>query len=103
MARFEVTLKDRTVEVIDRADAYQQEGQMTTFFTTGEGRQVVDCWSTRVASFRTSEVVIIRRVAVDHHAQRVATAELRDEWDHSPDLDASVLLDGELSRRLRTA
>jgi hypothetical protein len=62
MARYEVTLKDRTVEVIDEADAYQQEGPMTTFFATGPGRQVVDCWSDRLASFRTSEIMIIRRV-----------------------------------------
>lgn len=59
---FEVTLRDRTKERIDGADAYQQEGQMTTFFRHGNGRQVVDCWSTRVASFRTSEVLIIRRL-----------------------------------------
>ncbi len=62
MSTYEVTLKDRTVEVIDGADAYQQEGQMTTFFSLAAGRQVVDCWSTRLASFRTSEVIIIRRV-----------------------------------------
>jgi hypothetical protein len=59
---FEVTLRDRTVELIDGADAYQQEGQMTTFFRHADGRQVVDCWSTRVASFRTPEVLIIRRI-----------------------------------------
>jgi hypothetical protein len=59
---FEVTLRDRTKECIDGADGYQQEGQMTTFFRHGDGRQVVDCWSTRVASFRTSEVLIIRRL-----------------------------------------
>ena len=35
---------------------------MTTFFLTGAGPRVVDCWSTRLASFRTSEVLIIRRV-----------------------------------------
>jgi hypothetical protein len=63
MSTYHVTLKDRSVEVIDGADAYQQEGQMTTFFATREGRDVVDCWSTRLASFRTSEVVIIRRRA----------------------------------------
>jgi hypothetical protein len=63
MATYEVTLKDKTVEVIDDADAYQQEGQMTTFFATRPERQVVDCWSERVASFRTAEVVIIRRTA----------------------------------------
>ena len=62
MASYDVILKDRTVEVIDGADAYQQEGQMTTFFATGEGKQVVDCWSTRLASFRTSEILIIRRL-----------------------------------------
>jgi hypothetical protein len=61
MARYEVTLKDRTVELIDGADAYQQEGQMTTFFSVGDDRRVVDCWSTRLASFRTSEILIIRR------------------------------------------
>lgn len=61
MATYEVVLKDRTTERIEAADAYQQEGQMTTFFGLGEGRRVVDCWSTRLASFRTSEILIIRR------------------------------------------
>jgi hypothetical protein len=61
MARYAVTLKDRTVEVIDGADAYQQEGQMTTFFALDRDRRVVDCWSTRLASFRSSEIMIIRR------------------------------------------
>jgi len=61
MPVYEVTLKDRTIERIDEADAYQQEGQMTTFFRTDSERQMVDTWSTRVASFRTSEILIIRR------------------------------------------
>jgi len=63
MASYQITLKDRTTEQIDGADAYQQEGQMTTFFCTASGRNVVDTWSTRVASFRTSELVAIRRIA----------------------------------------
>lgn len=71
MARFEVTLKDRTVEVIDGADAYQQEGQMTTFFATASDRQVVDCWSTRIASFRTSEILIVRRLNTDNSSRHV--------------------------------
>lgn len=62
MASYQITLKDRSTELIDSADAYQQEGQMTTFFRTASGRNVVDTWSTRVASFRTSELVAIRRV-----------------------------------------
>ncbi|MGH2687138.1 MAG: hypothetical protein ACRDJP_16865 [Actinomycetota bacterium] len=57
---YEVTFRDQSVDLVDGADAYQQEGQMTTFFRTGQGRTVIDCWSTRVASFRTSEVMKIR-------------------------------------------
>ena len=63
MVGYEVVLKDRTVERIDGADAYQQEGPMTTFFERAEGRQVVDCWSNRVASLRTQDILIIRRDA----------------------------------------
>jgi hypothetical protein len=59
---FEVTLRDSTRELIDGADAYQQEGMLTTFFRQQDGRAVVDCWSTRIASFRTAEVLIIRRL-----------------------------------------
>jgi len=61
MASFEVTLRDRTVERVEGADAYQQEGPMTTFFHLGQGRDVVDCWSQRVASVRTADVLLIRR------------------------------------------
>ena len=61
MVGYEVVLKDRTVERIDGADAYQQEGPMTTFFARAPGRQVVDCWSNRVASLRTQDIIIIRR------------------------------------------
>ena len=61
MASFEVTLRDRTVEHVVGADAYQQEGPMTTFFHLGDGREVVDCWSQRVASVRTADILIVRR------------------------------------------
>ena len=71
MAYFEVTLRDRTIEVVDDADAYQQEGPMTTFFRTGEGRSTVDSWSRRVASVRTAEVLLIRQVG---HGSPVATS-----------------------------
>ena len=77
MATYEVTLKDRTVETIDGADAYQQEGQMTTFFATRPNRHVVDCWSERVASFRTAEVLIIRRVTGSATEIPLADVQLR--------------------------
>ena len=58
---FDITLRDGTVEQVAGADAYQQEQSMTTFFRT-EGRQTVDCWSVRMASFRTDQILAIRRL-----------------------------------------
>lgn len=69
MAMYEVTMRDRTVERVPDVDAYQQEGPMTTFFRTGDHRRTIDSWSTRVASYRTSELLIIRRL--DKSAARV--------------------------------
>jgi hypothetical protein len=63
MVGYEVVFKDKTVERIFGADAYAQEGPMTTFFERAPGRQVVDCWSNRVASLRTQDILIIRREA----------------------------------------
>jgi hypothetical protein len=62
MPVYEITLKDQAHERIHGADAYAQEGQLTTFFRTTSDRQVVDCWSVRLASFRTSEILTVRRV-----------------------------------------
>lgn len=61
MPQFEVMLHDSTLEVVEDADAHQQEGPMTTFFRCGNGRDVIDSWSTRVASFRTADLRVIRR------------------------------------------
>jgi hypothetical protein len=61
MPSFEVILRDNTVEVVHGADAYQQEGPMTTFFRRGDGRNVIDSWSTRMASFRTADLLVVRR------------------------------------------
>jgi hypothetical protein len=61
MPTFEVMLRDRSVETVDGADAYQQEGPMTTFFRRGDGREVIDSWSTRIASFRTVDLLAVRR------------------------------------------
>ncbi len=62
MTAYEITMKDQAAERIEGADAYAQEGQLTTFFRTTSARQVVDCWSVRLASFRTSEILAVRRV-----------------------------------------
>lgn len=59
---YEVTVSDGGSEVVTGADTYQLEGPFTTFFSTEAGRRVVDCWSVRLASFRTADVVRIRRL-----------------------------------------
>lgn len=60
MASYEVRLRGGEVDTVDEADAYQQEGPLTTFFQTRPGRTVIDCWARRVASYRTADVLRIR-------------------------------------------
>jgi len=71
MASFEVKLKDGTVEIIKGADAYQPDGQFTTFFSLEEGRSAVDCWSVRMASIRSAEIVAVWRRADADEDQRM--------------------------------
>lgn len=59
---YEVTVSDGGSEVVLGASTYQLEGPFTTFFSTEADRRVVDCWSVRLASFRTADVVRIRRL-----------------------------------------
>lgn len=61
MARFEAILKDGGTEVVDGADTYALEGPMTTFFRTDGGRGIVDSWAVRIASIRTTELLLVRR------------------------------------------
>ena len=61
---YDVTITDGSVERVTDADTYQQEGPLTTFFRTDDGRRIVDCWSVRLASYRTAEITRIRRVEV---------------------------------------
>jgi len=87
MARFNISLADDRNEIIEHADAYQQEGPLTTFFAFAGGREVIDSWSSRLASFRTADVVAVRRIedplldgaTFENHAfdERVATPLLR--------------------------
>jgi hypothetical protein len=61
MPTFEVILRDGAPQTVEGADAYQQEGPMTTFFRRGAGRDVIDSWSTRMASYRTADLTVVRR------------------------------------------
>ena len=61
MAQFAIQLTKGETITIAEADTYQFEGPLTTFFSTGSSRQVIDSWSTRVASYRTADIVSIER------------------------------------------
>jgi len=74
MLRFEITLKDSSVELVDGATDYAQEGQMTTFYRADSDRgTVLDSWSTRVASIRTGEIMMVRRCEDQAQDRRLAT------------------------------
>ncbi len=56
-----VHLSSGDIATVVGANAYQPEGPMTTFFSTGSSRGTIDSWSVRVASYRTADIVSIQR------------------------------------------
>ena len=58
---FDVVLDDDSVERVEQADSYQQEGPLTTFFDNASRPGGLGAWSVKVASFRTEQIVRIRR------------------------------------------
>ena len=60
---FELIFVDGRAEVVSGVDNYEQKGPMTTFFQS-EGRNYVDSWSLRIASYRTVDLTSVRRVLV---------------------------------------
>ena len=62
MATFQILLQNGSTEIIDGVDGYEPEGPMTTFFRSGSNRQVIDTWSERVASVRTADISVVRRL-----------------------------------------
>jgi len=62
---YEVTAADGTTEVIAGAATYQQEGPLTTFFDRNGGGRLASAFAVRVASFRTSKIVEVRRETAD--------------------------------------
>lgn len=67
MAAYEITMSDQSVQIVE-ADAYQMEGPLTTFFRTDGGHGRLDSWATRLASFRSADVLMIRRLERFEHA-----------------------------------
>ena len=79
MTGYEITLANGVVEHVEGADAYAQEGPLTTFFDTA-GRDVIDAWASRVMSLRTTEIVMVRRTGA---ARVVSQPPLLMSTDHA--------------------
>lgn len=58
---FVVHFEDDTTTTVDDADSYEQEGPLTTFFDRNGGGRLSSSFAVRVASFRTSKIVEVRR------------------------------------------
>jgi len=63
---FVVHFDDETTTVVDDADSYEQEGPLTTFFDRNGGGRLSSAFTVRVASFRTSRIVEVRRERTPH-------------------------------------
>ena len=63
---FVVRFDDDATTRVHGADAYEQEGPLTTFFDRNGGAgRLASAFAVRVASFRTSQIVEIRRCDVE--------------------------------------
>lgn len=68
---YEVVLTDESVEHVEEADSYTQEGPLTTFYGVEPGRPPrLDTWSTKLLSIRTDRIVAIRRMATGSACER---------------------------------
>jgi hypothetical protein len=61
MRRYEVTLTDGTVEVLETACDWQRDETSIWFPRTPSDRSPARCWSGRPASFESASIVIIKR------------------------------------------
>ncbi len=76
MTIFEIEFTTGSLLHLEGADAYQPEGAMTTFFASGSSRSTIDSWSTRIASYRTADILSVQRVDASVGVIDVAASEL---------------------------
>jgi len=58
---FVVRFDDDSTTLVHDADSYEQEGPLTTFFDRNGGGRLASAFTVRVASFRTSRILEVRR------------------------------------------
>ncbi len=59
---FVVRFDDETTTFVHDVDAYEQEGPLTTFFDRNGGGRLASAFTQRVASFRTSRIIEVRKI-----------------------------------------
>ena len=69
---FLVRFDDDTTTMVHDADAYEQEGPLTTFFDRNGAGRLASAFAERMASFRTNRIVEIRRTDANERAAHVA-------------------------------
>jgi hypothetical protein len=70
---FLVRFEDETTTVVHGADAYEQEGPLTTFFDRNGGGRLASAFTVRVASFRTGRIIEVRKMDAAGVTPEVAT------------------------------
>ena len=79
---FEVVLADGHTEVVRGANAYVQEGPLTTFFSSPRSRAQIDSRSERLGSFRTGDIRRIVRRELEEIGLRAVPDGADDGYGH---------------------
>jgi len=79
---FEVVLADGQSEVVRGANAYVQEGPLTTFFFSPRSKAQIDSRSERLGSFRTAEIRRIVRRELEEVGLRTVPDGADDGYGH---------------------
>ena len=79
---FEVVLSDGETQVVRGANAYVQEGPLTTFFSSPRSRAQIDSPSERLGSFRTVDIRRIVRRDVEEVGLRAVPDGADDGYGH---------------------
>jgi len=82
MVGYEVHTSDGTVERVNGADTYAQEGPLTTFFRSPRSRAQIDSRSERLGSFRTAHIRRIVRREIEEVGLRAVPDGADDGYGH---------------------
>jgi hypothetical protein len=79
---FEVVFSDNATQLVRGANAYVQEGPLTTFFSSPRSRAQIDSRSERLGSYRTADIRRIVRREVEEVGLRAVPDDVDDGYGH---------------------